>query len=836
MAGKSKNGVIMKELEILSNYLQGKENYFTALNKINAIAAKQDYYSRSKYSPILRCIKTCERDQFFDFCTHLRQVLGYFNSPIFISREMYEKILPYKKRFGFVMADNGAYEINIKKEMIVNVPDLKSTYRFEKRKSNPPSISNGAVLRYFNYPSFISLQQKMLMYFICNMKYNQTLLACLPTGAGKSFSWQFLAISELNSGCIIVVVPTIALAINHERSAGELFAKVDGFSKTVRAYYSNLGSDGKKIIYEELENNRLSLLFVSPEALLAKEFKNNVLRAGEKGKISTLIIDEVHLVVSWGMKFRPEFQLLPSLRNELQAISPVGIKTILLSATITEYDKKTIIRLFGRNGLIEYRADELRPEFEYYAHECSSEEERRMHIKTIVDQAPKPMIIYTVTPAIAEQYYDMIQSYGYSRIDLFTGNTANESRKRIINEWNNDNLDIIVATSAFGMGVDKPDIRTIITTYIPESVSRYYQEVGRAGRDGYSALNFWLYCYEQDDKIVKKLTDTALLTEKRLSERWEALYKSAKRISADRIRIRMDSVPEDMKGNLIGKQHANWNKDAVLLLYREGIIDIVDLQFINNMEYEIEVSLNNISILEDKTRLEEYIATFREEERQAINDNQYSVYTMLKYYKDECFSTFFTQEFPYAPDLCSGCPYCRAKKRIIPAAPKNIEGDRLEMTKDACCSPFYDNNFMNSICTRGVSFITYRDELDEEKGNQFVELLVRYGVECFIKKKWDFSVLKKLISFDRANYLLLTYDEFYLIDPEWIGGPIVFFLSEDDAKNNELYSVGKALVSDNNPIVFVGESSLRINSEEKKLKELANYNVPLDNMIGGEYL
>ena len=209
---------------------------------------------------------------------------------------------------------------------------------------------------------------------------------------------------------------------------------------------------------------------------------------------------------------------------------------------------------------------------------------------------------------------------------------------------------------------------------------------------------------------------------------------------------------------------------------------------------------------------------------------------MLKYYKDECFSTFFTQEFPYAPDLCSGCPYCRAKKRIIPAAPKNIEGDRLEMTKDACRTPFYDNNFMNSICMRGVSFITYRDELDEEKGNQFVELLVRYGVECFIKKKWDFSVLKKLISFDRANYLLLTYDEFYLIDPEWIGGPIVFFLSEDDAKNNELYSVGKALVSDNNPIVFVGESSLRINSEEKKLKELANYNVPLDNMIGGEYL
>ena len=829
-------GVVMKELEILSNYLQGNESYFTAIEKINSIISKKEYYSRSKYSPLIRCIKSCERDHFFDFCTHLRQVLGYFNSPILIGREMYKRILPYKKRFGFVMKDTGTYEINIKNEMITDVPDLKSIYRFEKRKSNPPSISNGAVFRYFGYPSFISLQQKMLMYFICNMKYNQTLLACLPTGAGKSFSWQFMAVSEMNNGCIVVVVPTIALAINHEKSASELFAKVDGFSKTVRAYYSKLGSDRKSIIYDELSSNRLALLFVSPEALLAKEFKNNVLKAASGGNISALIVDEVHLVVSWGMKFRPEFQLLPSLRNELQEVSPAGIKTILLSATITEYDKKTIDRLFGRNGLIEYRADELRPEFEYYAHECSSEEERKLYIKKIVDQAPKPMIIYTVTPAIAEQYFDMIQDYGYSRIDLFTGNTSDESRKRIINEWNNDNIDIIVATSAFGMGVDKPDIRTIITTYIPESVSRYYQEVGRAGRDGYSALNYWLYFYEQDDKIVKNLTDTALLTEKRLSERWEALYKSAKRISADRIRIRMDSVPEDMKGNLIGKQHTNWNKDAVLLLYREGIIDIVDLQFINNKEYEIEVTLNNIPVLEDKTRLEDYISAFREEERQAINDNRFSIYTMLNYYKEECFSTFFTQEFPYAPDTCSGCPYCRAKKRMIPSIPKTIEGDQLEMTKNVNCSMLYDNHFMNNICMRGVSFVTYRDQLNEEKAQQFVELLVRYGVECFINEKWNISLLKKLYSFDRANYLLLTYDEYYLVDPEWIAGPIVFFLSENDAKNNELYNIGKALAEDNAPIVFVGKSSIIIDSEEKALNELANYNVPLDNMIGGEYL
>lgn len=825
----------MKELEILSNYLQGEETYYNALEKINSIIREKDNSEKSKYTPLIRCLRSCEFDEFCDFCSHLRQALGYFNGSVCVSEEIFKKIMPYKKRYGFIMTNNGGYEINIRNEMLSDVSDLKSVYKFKKRKNNPSSISNGVMYRYFNYQSFTSLQQKMMMYFVCNMKSNQTLLACLPTGGGKSLSWQFLAVSELYSGCIIVVVPTIALAINHERSSRDLFEKIDGFTKTTRAYYSDLGDDGKRVIFEELENNTLALLFVSPEALLAREFKNTILKASENGKVSALIVDEVHLVVSWGMKFRPEFQLLPSLRNELQNRSPNGIITILLSATITEYDKKTIDRLFGKNELIEFRADELRSELEYYTHECLSNKERDSCLKLIVDQAPKPMIIYTVTPAIANQYYNMLRDYGYNRIEVFTGNTTDKRRKRIINDWNNDNIDIIVATSAFGMGVDKPDIRTIVTTYIPESVSRYYQEVGRAGRDGYSALNYWLYCYDEDDKIIKKLTDTVLLTGKRLSERWYALYKTSKRISANKIRIKMDSVPEDMKGNPIGKQHANWNKDAVLLLYREGIIDIVDLQFINSMEYTIDVVLNNISVLEDQSKLEEYIADFRDEEREAINDNKNSIYTMLKYHDEECFSTFFTQEFPYAFDTCSGCPYCRSGERLTPMFPKNIEGIRLEETRNHNPSSYYNNINMNRINERKISFITYTDDLSDDKCHQLVELMVRYGVECLVGEGWDVGFLDKLYELEKANYLLLTYDEFYKIDPNWISGPIIFFIS-DDCSIDEVYEMGKSVAVEENPVVFVGKASIRILSEEKTLKELSDYHVPLDNIIGGEFL
>ena len=571
----------MTELEILGRYLTGEESYSVTKNKIIALMNKSE--EKAKYSSLIRCVETCENDDFFDFCGHLRQALNIFNGSVTVSAGLSAKISKYKARYGFSLIGGNVYEVNIQKEICREIDDLRSVYRYENRKNSPTSISNGVVYRYFGYPSFTSLQQKMLLYIVSNMKNNQTLLACLPTGAGKSLTWQFIAVSEMYSGCIIVVIPTVALAINHEKSAIELFEKIEGFSKTARAYHSELGNERKQIIYKELDENKLSLLFVSPEALLAKEFKEKVLKASEKGNISALIVDEVHIVVSWGMKFRPEFQLLSSLRNEMQRLSPRGIRTILLSATITEHDKNTIRRLFRDDEMLEYRADELRPEFEYYAHECKSNAEREEIIKKLTDQAPKPMIIYTVTPEIAEHYYEMLRNHGYNRIETFTGNTHYNDRLKIIQKWDNDDLDIIVATSAFGMGVDKADVRTIVTTYIPESVSRYYQEVGRAGRDGYSALNYWLFYYEQDDTIIKRLTDTALLTEKRLSERWESLYKSAKRVpgTADRVRIRMDSIPEDMKGNIIGKQHVNWNKDAVLLLYREGIIDIVDLQFIS---------------------------------------------------------------------------------------------------------------------------------------------------------------------------------------------------------------------------------------------------------------
>lgn len=823
----------MNAIKVLEDFLVEKISKEKAIEKIDKIRdGKEDFY---KYSPIIRCIKAYDYAHIADFCGHLRQVINNFNCTITVPKGIYKLLLDQKSKYGFVLNSIQEYEINIQKEIMLEVQDLCSTYHYEKRKKVPTSISNGSTYRYFDFDTYTSYKQKIMMYMLNTMDTNETLLACLPTGGGKSFTWQFSAITESMRGTIIVVVPTVALAVNHENGAKKIYSKVVGARGVPRAYYAGLGEAGKSLIFQELLEGNLPILFVSPEALLAKEFKETVKNAAQRGYISALIIDEVHLLVSWGMKFRPEFQLLPAFRNDLMKISPCGIRTILLSATITEYDKLTIERLFGKENYTEFRADELRPEIEYYMHECVDANERNKLIIKLVNCVPRPIILYTSTPELAKHYYKIIVEAGYHRVEVFTGETEDDNRMRIINQWNKDDIDIIVATSAFGMGVDKADVRTIITAYIPESVSRYYQEVGRAGRDGYSAVNYWLYCHAEDDGVIKHFTDTTLLTSGRLSERWESLYQKSIHISADRIRVKMNSIPEDMKGTLVGKQSANWNKDAVLLLYRAGLIDIVDMNFQTHLDYEIELKLNNISVLEDKEKLEKYITPFRDSEKEVITDGKKSINLMLKYNDEECYSTFFTKEFKYASDVCSGCPNCRKleKGKVFYKSPLYIETTRKSMNEFVD----YENYFSSVLDQRDAILISHEYGWQDDEKHRLVEFLVRNGVGCIVDLKWNREVLEYLKEFERSDYLLLTYEEFQELNIKKFFGSIAVMLDKNANMNDYLYSRCETIKAQYQcKIIYIAASGTYINSENKALVELINNNITVEGLIGDEYL
>jgi len=798
-----------------------------------AIGDTENYISKtgesSKFLPALRTLRSFRDSKSMDFCGHLRQCMTYYTCGFNITDELYAKLFEHKNLFGFIFQSQNGYSVNITPDILPTVPDLKSTYKFMERRTNMPSVGDGRLYRYYGYTTYTSLSQKTLMYFISNMEKNETILACLPTGGGKSLSWQLSAISNSYQGLIIVVVPTIALAIDHERTSKKIYDNNFGMDSYPLAYYSGIDNEKKKKIYDEVEAGTLPILYISPEALLNKEFQKKLFTAAENGKVSSLIIDEAHLIVNWGIRFRPEFQLLSSFRNRLQSVSTNGLKTILLSATFTAEDTEIIRTIFKNEVFTEYRADELRPEPTYYAHKCDSEFERIDLIKKLVSQAPKPLIVYSVGPDEGKKIYKAIEEMGYKNIALFTGQTKNRDREVIIEEWNNNTIDIIVATSAFGMGVDKADIRTIITAYIPESISRYYQEVGRAGRDGYSSLNYLLTYDEIDNEYVKSLTKGTVLKVDSLVKRWKELLSEAKRETSNTVWIDVNVPPEHLRHTPTGKRNAGWNKDVVLLLYRAGLIEIIDVQNVNAEDYNILIQLNNIRILEDMVALEKYITRFREAERERITDGIDSSRKLLKSENKACYSTYFINEFPFAIELCNGCPYCR--KTGLYSFP-NMGKIYIESTKIALANDYVgisSDTFTSFLLTSKSIMLSLRESCKDELLCKCIEFLVKHNVNIIIApRKYDEKVLLEALSYyDNYKYLILTLDEAMRIEIKWLNGVCAAVYTDDESYSQKLYAFTEKYAQNNlnNKIIHIAQSKQYIKSEMRHLSELADQNL-----------
>lgn len=813
----------------LSNVLNGTVPIDIAIgdltNYMNTNANKE------KTLPIYRALLAYREGKTTDFAGHLRQCIDYYASGFYVSKNLFDLLFPMKELFGFIFDTSDTYYVNIEKQILPTCADLRSSYNLEYRRINHPTISDGRLYRYYHYSTYTSLSQKILNYFIANMEKNETLLACLPTGGGKSLSWQLPAISNSYSGLIIVVVPTIALAIDHERSSKKLYDTVlRNADSYPMAYYAGLDAQQRTNIFEAIDNCTLPILYISPEALQQKEFHSKICAAAQEGKISALMIDEAHLVVNWGIRFRPEFQLLASLRNELKALSPTGLKTILLSATYTEEDTSILKRIFADDVFTEYRADELRPEPTYYYHECTAPQERDDIIQKLVSQAPKPCIIYTVSPEDGNRHLKSLKSLGYKNIALFSGKTKTEERKRIINDWDNNRTDIIVATSAFGMGVDKSDVRTIITAYIPESLSRYYQEVGRAGRDGYASLNYFLPLPSVDKDYVSSLTKSTVITVPALLKRWSALLLSAKRENADTIWIDINSPPEHLKFEETGRRNASWNKDVVLLLFRAGLLEILEVKNINYEDYTILVKLKNISILENQTLLEEFLTNHRQEERNRINDGISAINELQQAAKSkkhgDCYSRFFAKEFPYSNMLCNGCPNCHRENHLRFYRKPYIF---IDSSKEQIAPPFIvkQNTKLDVFLSLSQSILyVISPNPTEEAIITYAEQLLKSGVNLLIIPEITEKgrLLDKLSYYNAYNYLIVTLEEIDDLELKWFNGCCAVLYTDSSLYNQKLYEFTKNYLATatNNKIIHLAPPDQYIKSEQHLLAELVD--------------
>ena len=297
------------------------------------------------------------------------------------------------------------------------------------------------------------------------------------------------------------------------------------------------------------------------------------------GALRAIAIDEAHLVDAWGTGFRSEFQALSGLQYELLEAAPQtrAPRTICLSATLSDAARETLETLFGGRGFFTLSASRLRPEPDYWVGPPTDEDERERRVLEALRHVPRPAILYVTRVRDAEDWRRRLATSGFGRLRMVHGGTAADEREAVLGAWSRGTLDLVVATSAFGLGIDYQHVRSVVHACVPETLDRFYQEVGRGGRDGRSCLSLVLPCWSDFD-IAQELNETVVIGLQRGRERWAAMFNGPKRHEGgDKFALRIDLAPGAARGDIdmVGERNTDWNARTLTLLARTGIVRLL---------------------------------------------------------------------------------------------------------------------------------------------------------------------------------------------------------------------------------------------------------------------
>ena len=273
----------------------------------------------------------------------------------------------------------------------------------------------------------------------------------------------------------------------------------------------------------------------------------------------------------------------------LLSVAP-SLRTVLLSATITESSRKTLTELFSGDGPWGISSGAaLRAEPAYWVSAATSETERQKWVMEGVNCLPRPLILYSSTREDADGWYDRLREEGYRRVGLVTGATSPAKRESLVKKWSEGALDIMAATSAFGMGIDQPHVRTVIHATLPESLDRFYQETGRSGRDGCASVSL-MVIGPGDVEVARNLADQKYLTPEVGHRRWQRLFQNRRSVEGPDISPNIadsngDSEAADSRLVAVDIQvgvgpvmhsHRNvyWNQRTLTMMHRAGLIGI----------------------------------------------------------------------------------------------------------------------------------------------------------------------------------------------------------------------------------------------------------------------
>ena len=345
----------------------------------------------------------------------------------------------------------------------------------------------------FGFSSFKNLQEPIIK----NLLEGNNSFVIMPTGGGKSLCYQLPAI--ILDGTAIVISPLIALMKNQV----DLIRSNNTDPSVAHVLNSTLNKEQIEKVKQDVSEGKTKLLFVAPETLS----KNDTIEFLKKVTISFLAIDEAHCISEWGHDFRPEYR---KIRDVIDSVDP-KIKVIALTATATPKVQDDIIKNLKISDSKLFKSSFNRPNLYYEVRPKNDETEVDL-IKFIKSNQGESGIIYCLSRKNVEDLSQLLNINGVKSLPYHAGlekNVREENQDKFLK----DDCDVIVATIAFGMGIDKPDVRYVVHHNVPKSIEGYYQETGRAGRDGGKGHCLMYYSYQDVEKLEK------LLSKKKSSER-----------------------------------------------------------------------------------------------------------------------------------------------------------------------------------------------------------------------------------------------------------------------------------------------------------------------------
>lgn len=676
------------------------------------------------------------------------------------------------------------------------------------RRHDQPGVGDGLLYaasegRFLDYQS---TAQKMAVHAAVFAAPGSTTLVTLPTGSGKSLcallpAWFQTRGGEKSGATTLVVVPTVALALDQEAQARALFHRISDPARLPHSLTGETSAEERTLILQGVRDGTLPLVFTSPESLLQSGLYSACLAAARAGSLTHFVVDEAHLVQTWGANFRTEFQFLATYRRQLLEASGGALRTILLSATIQRSCETLLQRLFSEPGRFTWvGGNRLRPEISFWLATAPDHAERHARIIEALHHLPRPAILYVASPDDALEWCDEARTLGFMRLATFTGDTGGNERRRLLAKWNDDAIDLMIATTAFGLGVDKPDVRAVIHACMPENLDRYYQEVGRGGRDGVSSIS--LLCVTPNDSdVAESLLSKAFITPDKAIPRWEGMRRSGRRTAGigDRLRADIDAPPANRPNMRRGPSNRAWNEHTLLLMERAGLIAITDTAATSDppptepssdaaahpaplgreaqqREAQLEIQVLQPLVTDDAAALQRALEPARDAERgeldDALADMRQFVKQATKDHSTRCLAYSLADLYANTALACGGCPACREDAHPPYASPipagLDLAASPIETTAPALAyqlqHAFGGQRNLNLLWDGSGDLARF------ERLSGLLVALVRAGIQqvlapadLLLHDTWRHALIKRLASLPGSAHAL--------IPSEWILPP-----------------------------------------------------------------